>query len=190
MRNSTPFVYMVRPNHLLAGLVFGIFACWSSVAVAQNPMFLSFDYPYKEVQKTLYKIEYLDILFEQDDTKIAARHGNMFATYFFEKGTLYNIELTKNYDKPKKAQEAYDGCMDYFLSTGAVPVDFYEDGKEKRVIATRNGKVYRLIMRKTDATNIDVTLSSKFVNLAPLSALEGPDFMELNDEGEEGGGDE
>lgn len=151
-------------------------------AYAQNPMFLSFDYPYKEVQKTLYKIEYLDILFEQDDTKIAARHGNMFATYYFNQGTLYNIELTRNYNKPKKAQEAYDGCMDYFLSTGAVPVEFFDDGKEKRVVATRSGKVYRLQMKKVDAENIDVMLASKFVNLAPLSELHDVDFMELNDE--------
>jgi len=170
-----------RPAASILGLALCVFAFANQVH-AQNPMFLSFDYPYKDVQKTLYKIEYLDILFEQDDTKIAARHGNMFATYYFDKGTLYNIELTKNYDRIKKAQEAYDGCMDYFLSTGAVPVEFYEDGKEKRVVATRSGKVYRLTLRKVDNENIDVSLASKFVNLAPLSTLEGPDFMELNDE--------
>jgi hypothetical protein len=140
-----------------------------------------FDYPYKEVLKTLHQIEDLEILFELEDTKIVARHGDMFLTLLFDKGTTYQAEYTKTYDRIKKAQEAYDGCMDYFLCTGAVPIDFCEDEDETQVIATRNGNVFRLSMIRQQTREITVTFSRKWVNLAPPETLEGPDFMELND---------
>lgn len=111
----------------------------------------------------------------------------MFATYLFNEGTLYSIELTKNYEKPSKAQEAYDQCKDYMLSTGAVSLQFSEDSTEKRVVSTGNGRVYRLTMHTAAKGNINVTLVSKFVNRAPSATLEWPDELELNDEGEEGG---
>lgn len=100
-------------------LLFSCFAVCAFTGIkAQNLIFLSFDYPYKEVQKTLYNVENVQILFEQDNTKIAARHGNMFATYSFNSGSVFNIELSKSYTKAKQAQEAYDACQDYFLSIG------------------------------------------------------------------------
>lgn len=144
-----------------------------------NP--ISWDYPYQEVRKILYKIEYLDILREIENEQIDARHGNMFATYCFNAGMLYSIELTKTYDKPKKARQTYDECMDYFLSTGAQPIYFTEDSTEKHVIATRFGKVYRLTMHQTSKTEIEVSLFSKAVNHAPACDLVWPDETELNE---------
>jgi len=148
---------------------------------AQNLIFLSFDFPFREVQRTLYNVENVQILFEQDDAKIAARHGTMYVTYLFNKGALYLIDINKNYNKQKIADEAYEGCMDYFLSVGAVPVEFFEDESEKRVIATKSGMVYRLGMHKNNETSIDVTLSYKVVGSAPIAELEGVDLMVLGE---------
>ena len=148
---------------------------------AQNLIFLSFDYPYKEVQRTLYNVENLQILFEQDDAKIAARHGNVYVTYLFNKGAIYHIELNKNYNKQKMAEEAYESCMDYFLSVGAVPVEFFEDASDKRVIATKAGMVYRLFLHKNGELSYDIALSYKIVGSAPIAELEGVDLMVLGE---------
>lgn len=168
----------------LATLLFCLLFCGALLypALGQNPMFLTADYPYKEVQKTLYNTEYMQILFEEDNNKIAARQGNMLVVYSFEKGRLYNIQLTKSYTKYKAAKDAYDGCITYFASTGAVAVESNEGIRERSVTVSRAGKVYRLAMIRGEDDQIDVSLSSKMVNVAPRSALEGSDFLELEDE--------
>lgn len=148
---------------------------------AQNLIFLSFDYRYKEVQRTLYNVENLQVLFEQDDAKIAARHGNVYITYLFNKGAMYSIELNKNYNREKSAQEAYESSMDYFLSVGAVPVEFFEDATDKRVIATKSGVVYRLFLHKNNDASFDIALSYKVVGNAPIAELEGVDLMVLDE---------
>jgi hypothetical protein len=161
---------------LLAALLLG--ATMQHV-FAQNPMFLSADYPFKEVQKTLHRTDYMQILFEEDNAKIAARQGNMLAIYTFDKGRLYNIVVTKTYTRAKAARAAYEGCVDYFVSTGAVAVETSEGLFERSITVSRSGKVYRLSMVHSEGDNIDVSLSSKIVNNAPRSALEGSDFIEL-----------
>lgn len=140
------------------------------------------DYPYSECLKAFQKNENIKIIDTIYNKLIKMNLSNeLFYEYTFEKGTLYKARVCKEHATYRKALKTYESCIDYFLATGATLIDTVGCGREYRIIAIRNGKVYQL-----EISNTDVYLSCKWVNLAPPETLEWPDELELNEPIENG----
>lgn len=149
---------------------------------AQNPFgFYSDYYTYLNVYSMLQKNENFNVITCIEDSLIETTQGEMSGSYAFNDSILYKIYLHREYKNMKNAEKGYKECMDYFVSTGAVVVDLYEDEEEKRVTGVRYGKVYRLVLRKHE---LSVSMEHKWVNYAPKNTLDKIDRTELYDDEE------
>jgi hypothetical protein len=155
--------------------------CTVASPLSAQESFLSFDYPYVEVQKMIYKMKAVDILFEQANTQLCVRYNGAVTTFYFEQGVLYNVDETRTFEKQKDAETAFQTSVQYLLDLHVMPVEFAAD----HVIATLGDKVYRLILRPNEMNTLDVVLSCKNVRLTPMSKLEGIDFTAFGEKSDD-----
>lgn len=103
---------------------------------------------------------------EAHDSLMVA-YGDTAVLFKFNCEDLYYMQYKHSYlDK----SYLYNKYMDYMLYCHYVPVDFYEDENQRRVISTRNG----VVCRSEENKKYQIFFCSfKWVNLAPLSDLEG-----------------
>lgn len=151
-------------KYFLINITLAFFYLWAQPVAAQPAELWGYSF-----SQVLDSLKNSDFYFTEikENIFIAGQIDNTTITYFFEKvykdQTILRIIESKTTAINKKyAIFIYDNYMNYLYNIKSKPVDFYEDGSEKRVTAILDHKIYRLHYRKYPDSAQEILFSIKW----------------------------
>lgn len=160
-------------------ILLALIGCFPLVLIAQ--LFPSESLLYEKMSEHLAASEAWDIHPINDPNLISARQGNIFLKYHFEKNMLYLIEYTYVESSYKKAKSEYESILKAIAVGDFRPVTFIKEEGKQGLVAVDKGRVFRLSLSKESNGENIVLITIKYVNYAPITALEQFDTLQLDE---------
>ena len=136
---------------------------------AQNAMFVNHSQDYATLLADFSSRTYVEVTAAAQNEAIEVVSAGATYTYRFNRGWLYEIEMTRTYEAGKVARKALKGCLNYFEASGATPVAVLASEKNhQEMLFSRTGRLFELSYEQQGNGEMAISMTSTLTANRPL----------------------